>query len=721
MANFANGGASGGGAPGAPGVDGDFIYTAFASTDTGTGFSSTPSGSLKYRAEKRSATEIVTPVVGDFSGLWVKYIGEDGADGADGDFGYSAFASTDTGTGFSLTPSGSLKYRAEIRSPVEIIAPVLGDFAGATWVKYIGEDGANGTNGTNGTSGTDGLDGSNGTDGKKGGYDYKFSTSIVAGNPSAGFVRLDTVDTAFTALRINQVTVLNINQDLMLATRAAGDSVVIRSQSLTGTTFLQAIITSKPTDAGSYWTLPVAYVAGAVPIVDEETIAIEFSTQGQKAGTRYDFDTGTTGTSLATGTFRINNANANASTALYVHETAFGGTSMVGWLDTIIKSGHIEIKANGNNQANIIKYKISAAFTDVGTYRSIPITYLAGGNFTAGDQCVINYTPSPNVNWDGTNLNDETGAPIDTPLAFNTFAAALTATAATYVGKTAQCLNPGNNVVVANDRRTVRGRPALIFSNPDSGRWECADGEMLLVRDAPAIVSGAIAFDVTCPAATWVGTYTFATANGGLETKVTSAGAGAHGLSATNLGAMIEVTAGTGWTPGLYKLTVIEAAGDELTIDHPYAGGLGQPTFTLINGSSAEIVLKRIKIPALSVDGGIRWNCTFDCTGVTSKRPRVRYGAAGVAVASAVEYFNMTTDTAGNTETFNGGFDNRGVTDSQIAQHSFASSSGTGTSANSPTVSTIESNVPTDFLITAHISLAGDMIQISRFAVWVTI
>jgi len=503
---------------GQAGADGGFIYTAFGSDNAGAGFSLTPSDSLKFRAEIRSATEIVTPVLADFAGaVWVKYIGDDG------DFMYSAYASDASGTGFSLTASASLKYRAEIKSSVEIVTPVLGDFAGATWLKYIGDDGA---------TPLDGDPGTDGVDGKKGGYDYKFSTSLVAANPTTGYIRLDTADTAFAVMRINQSTVLNVNQDLMLATKAAGDHVIVKSQAPTGTTFLQAVITSKPTDLGSYWTLPVTYVAGAVPTVDNEEISIEFTTQGQKAGTRYDFDTGTTGTSLASGTFRLNNANTNACDTLFVHESAFGSVSMIGWLDTIIKSGHIEIKQNGNNQNNVAKFKVSAAFTEVGTYRSIPVTYLAGGNFTAGDQCVINYIPSPNVNWDGTNLNDETGTPIDTPLAFDTFADAVTATALAYVGKTAQCRNPGNNDYSATDRRTVRGRAALIFSNPDISRWEGANGEILLAREAwAAPASGAISFDVTCPAATWVGTYTFATANGGLETKVTSAGSGAHGLT----------------------------------------------------------------------------------------------------------------------------------------------------------------------------------------------
>ena len=800
MASFSNGGSAGGGAPGTPGEDGDFIYTAFGTDNAGAGFSLTPSDSLKFRAEIRSPVEIVTPVLADFAGaVWVKYIGDDGTDGADGDFGYAAFASDASGTGFSLTASGSLKFRAEIRSPVEIVTPVLADFAGATWVKYIGDDG---------TDAVDGDPGADGVDGKKGGYDYKFSTSLVAANPTTGYIRLDTADTAFAVMRINQATVLNVNQDLMMATRAAGDGVTVKSQSPTGTTFLQAVITSKPTDLGSYWTVPVAYVAGAVPTVNDEAIAIEFTTQGQKAGTRYDFDTTTTGTGTAVGTFRLNNANVNACDTLFVNESAFGSVSMVGWLDTIIKNGHIEIKANGNNQNNVVKFKVRDAFSEAGTLRSIPVTYLAGGNFTAGDQCVINYIPSPNVNWDGTHLNDETGAPIDTPLAFDTFADAVTGTALAYVGKTAQCRNPGNNDVSATDRRTVRGRAGLIFSNPDSARWECADGEMLLAREAPAIAPGTTSAKHVIPASTFVGTYTLTGANSNTETKIASAGAhgftaadvgrtveilsganwtlgvvaitavttsgggldftvaqaysgglgqpsialvggmaitspastfvstftfasanggaatkitsgGVHGLTAANLGAMVEFTAGTDWDVGLWRILAIDST-LAFTVDHPYSATFGQPTITVVNGTSNQVIFKRIKGPALSVDGGARFAITFDCTGVSTKRPRVLVGIPNAAIADCVDLFN-TSDTAANTIGAVGGFDNRGSTNKNIGWHNSASGTGAGTTTGAPAQPDIETTNGFDILITGHVPTAGDMIQLSRYAVWVTI
>lgn len=53
---------------------------------------------------------------------------------------YVAYTSKSDGTGFSLLPASSLKYRAEIQSDTEIENPVFSDFASATWVKCLGDD-----------------------------------------------------------------------------------------------------------------------------------------------------------------------------------------------------------------------------------------------------------------------------------------------------------------------------------------------------------------------------------------------------------------------------------------------------------------------------------------------------------------------------------------------------------------------------------------------------
>lgn len=69
--------------------------------------------------------------------------GTDGKAGADGvsSYTYVAYASDASGAGFSLTPTNALKYRAEIHTTTAIETPDAEDFAGATWVKYLGDDG----------------------------------------------------------------------------------------------------------------------------------------------------------------------------------------------------------------------------------------------------------------------------------------------------------------------------------------------------------------------------------------------------------------------------------------------------------------------------------------------------------------------------------------------------------------------------------------------------
>lgn len=55
-----------------------YTYVAYASDASGSGFSATPSNSLKYRAEIQSEEELDELSASDFTGRWVKYIGDDG-------------------------------------------------------------------------------------------------------------------------------------------------------------------------------------------------------------------------------------------------------------------------------------------------------------------------------------------------------------------------------------------------------------------------------------------------------------------------------------------------------------------------------------------------------------------------------------------------------------------------------------------------------------------
>jgi hypothetical protein len=81
---------------------------------------------------------------GAWSAAILRIKGTDGEDGITY-YPYFAYASDGSGTGFSLTPSSSLKYMAMIVSDAPITSPDIDDFSEAVWVKYIGDDGTGGT------------------------------------------------------------------------------------------------------------------------------------------------------------------------------------------------------------------------------------------------------------------------------------------------------------------------------------------------------------------------------------------------------------------------------------------------------------------------------------------------------------------------------------------------------------------------------------------------
>lgn len=108
-----------------------------------------------------------------------------GPQGQDGQsqYTYIAYASNNSGAGFSLIPSVSLPYIQiiTVNNPIQTLT--VANFTG-TWVKYIGD---NGTNGGNGTAGKDGNHGSIS-------LSYKFNTSTTASDPGLGFIKFNDTD-----------------------------------------------------------------------------------------------------------------------------------------------------------------------------------------------------------------------------------------------------------------------------------------------------------------------------------------------------------------------------------------------------------------------------------------------------------------------------------------------------------------------------------------------
>ena len=199
------------------------LYVAYAADASGTNFSQVPSSALPYIAFRVSRT-LLTPLVTDFAGRWVRFQGLNGAAGANGTNGvsaylYTAYAADGMGTGFSLTPNSGLPYMAVVTSMTPITTPTADDFAGA-WQLMQGPSGATGPAGPAGPAGADGADGTVGDTGPTGAT----GPAGTAGTPAYVYVgwASDTNGTAFStmpAAGLNYMAVLATN--VMLTPTAA--------------------------------------------------------------------------------------------------------------------------------------------------------------------------------------------------------------------------------------------------------------------------------------------------------------------------------------------------------------------------------------------------------------------------------------------------------------------------------------------------------------------
>lgn len=590
----------------AQGADGDFIYIAYASDNTGTGFTLTFSDTLAFQAIKRSATEIVTPVVGDFAGLWFRSLGQTGATGATG-------------------------------------------AAGAT--------GSTGATGAAGADGADGLDGANGAAGNKGGLIYTFGNVTADGDPADGKFRLNnTTVGSITALRIDDVDNAAVNMESVIQTWKDGDIIDIRSNSTSGTSFIQVRVTGKAVDATGYWNVPVVYMSGARPTADEVCV-IQRLIQGNKGGIRYDYNNTTSG-DPGSGFFRMNSTTTSSVTSIFIDDEAIGGVSMTTFLDSWSKNGTIHIQLNSNYGAAFARFKIRDAIDATGTFYTIPVTYVAGSNFTTLDECVINYIPSPNVSWDGTDLLDDTGASISTPLAVDDYA----------------------DLPAAN---TWADKAYLIRNLGLHGLYYHSDGTNI------APVNGECMYSKSQGAFSYIAPNTQATAvgdNGGFL-QVTAA---THTLTTSPaVGAKIYISAGTNWTAGFYEIKTVDSV-NAYTLTLAYNATLGVPTVALAN---TQVRAVSIALHPLLASSTVNLDMTTDYTDTADdKRFKVLLGSTELIA------INSTTLGTFLTRGFYG-FSNNGATNVQLGKFSLATSTGTGNGTVALPAGTVDTSVATTFNI----------------------
>lgn len=217
-------------------------------------------------------------------------------------------------------------------------------------------------------------------------------------------------------------------------------------------------------------------------------------------------------------------------------------------------------------------------------------------------------------------------------------------------------------------------------------------------------------------AATFINT-TPTSASGGTQTTLTSAGT--HGLTAavavTPGNVYLEITAGTGWIPGLYLITAIDldTTGVAITIAYPFDVGLGTPTISLVN---TEIPIHTVVIPELTPNAFLELDTNFGYTNSgNTKTSRIRFSTLSGTIYST----NAVTTTLLNRALFV--IQNRNNTSVQMGIANAATTTGVGNGGAAFTTSTVNTSVPTSLVYSGQPTVANEIVAVDRATIKLTL
>jgi hypothetical protein len=229
-----------------------------------------------------------------------------------------------------------------------------------------------------------------------------------------------------------------------------------------------------------------------------------------------------------------------------------------------------------------------------------------------------------------------------------------------------------------------------------------------IMRNEPIYFASTAAVSIVAPAATFT-TLTYEDSSG----SVRLVSAGVHGLNnAVAQNKLVRVTwaGGTG-VNGLYTVTDVSAATTKITINYPFAAGLGTPTVTVV-GNDITMVSATIPANAIKLGMELEIDALFAMTGsANNKTLKVNIGDAGwysQAVAGSNVSVSLDKQAWANTAT------------TLVSNALAAPGHGASTGANVTMTPTGGFGIAQTFAITGQIATANEFITLEAWSFKIT-
>jgi len=330
--------------------------------------------------------------------------------------------------------------------------------------------------GEQGTQGADGLDAA---------YPYQWSTA-TSGDPGSGKVLGNSATIAsITQINISETDSAGGSMADVLATWDDSTSSVRARLKITkeGATqnFHLFSITGAATDAGTYWTIPVTYVATSGTVANSDNCAVLVVEKGDKGDTGSTGSTGATGAAGATGAtgpntgldfawatatsgdpgsggVLANNGTLASATQINISKTGRNAESLgaviATWDDSTNTAhyGHLRIFTVAD-RTEYIEAEITGTLTDNSTYYAVPVSVTAAnGTPSANDVMAVMFERTGNKGTNGAGSGDVVGPASATDGGF-----------AKFDGTTGKLIKDSAAVIVVADGGTGRSTGATAY------------------------------------------------------------------------------------------------------------------------------------------------------------------------------------------------------------------------------------------------------------------